>query len=80
MTKTLAVDLAPIRVNVVSPGAIHTELLQGVPDQAMEVFAKATTVGRIGRPEDVAEAYLYFMKDGFATGSMVESNGGRLLV
>jgi NAD(P)-dependent dehydrogenase (short-subunit alcohol dehydrogenase family) len=80
LTKGLAVDMAPTRVNLVSPGAIKTELFDGLPAQAEEKFKEATLVKRLGRPEDVAEAYLYCMKDGFINGSMIDSNGGRLLV
>jgi NAD(P)-dependent dehydrogenase (short-subunit alcohol dehydrogenase family) len=80
LTRGLAVDMAPIRVNLVSPGAIKTELFAGLPAQMEEKYKQATLVKRLGRPEDVAEAYLYFMKDGFVTGSQVDSNGGRLLV
>jgi NAD(P)-dependent dehydrogenase (short-subunit alcohol dehydrogenase family) len=80
LTRGFAVDMAPIRVNVVSPGAIKTELFAGIPDQAIEQFKVKTLVKRLGRPEDVAEAYLYFMKDGFVTGAQIDSNGGRLLV
>ena len=80
MDRGLAVDLAPVRVNVVSPGAVKTELFEGVPEEVIEKFRKGTKTGRVGRPEDVAEAYLYCMKDGFVTGSLVSSVGGRLLV
>jgi NAD(P)-dependent dehydrogenase (short-subunit alcohol dehydrogenase family) len=72
MSRGLAVDMAPVRVNLVAPGVIKTEALTG--------RATATTVKRLGRPEDIAEAYLYFMKDGFVTGSTLHSNGGRFLV
>lgn len=80
MGRGLAVDLAPVRVNVVSPGAVNTELFDGMPEEAIESFRKATKTGRVGRPEDVAEAYLYCMRDGFVTGTLVSSDGGRLLV
>ena len=83
MTRGLAVDLAPIRVNMVSPGAVHTELFGSFPEERLEgilqSFKDATLVGKVGTPEDVAEAYLYAMKDQFLTGSLLESNGGRLL-
>lgn len=83
MMRGLAVDLAPIRVNCVSPGAVHTELFNDIPadrlDSVLESMASSTLVGKVGKPEDVAEAYLYVMKDSFCTGSIIESNGGRLL-
>lgn len=80
MSRGLAVDMAPVRVNLVAPGVIKTEALQNLPEQALAGLTNATTVKRLGRPEDIAEAYLYFMKDGFVTGSILHSNGGRLLV
>ena len=79
LARGLAVDMAPIRVNPVAPGVIKTEAIKVIPEQALEALAKATTIKRLGRPEDIAEAYLYFMKDGFVTGSILHSNGVKLL-
>lgn len=76
----LAVDLAPIRVNAVSPGSVKTDLFDGLSAEAIEGMRKATLTGRLGRPEDLAESYLYAMRDGFLTGSTIHSHGGRLLV
>ena len=80
LARGLAVDMAPIRVNLVAPGVIKTEALKNLPDQALDGLAKATTIKRLGRPEDIAEAYLYCMKDGFVTGSILHSNGGRFML
>lgn len=84
MGRGLARDLAPMRVNVVSPGSVHTELFDSIAkeklDGVLEGFRKTTTTGRVGRPEDLAEAYLYCMKDGFVTGTVISSDGGRLLM
>ena len=83
ITRGLAVDLAPIRVNMVSPGAVHTELFDGVAKERLESvlqeYRNATLVNEVGSPENLAEAYLYAMKDQFVTGKMLESDGGRLL-
>lgn len=83
MTRGLAVDLLPIRVNCVAPGAILTELFDSIPPErrqsALEKMSQDTVIGRVGTPADVAEAYIYLMKDGFCTGSLVHSDGGRLL-
>lgn len=57
IARGLALDLAPVRVNVVSPGVIKTELLAGYPESLSEMFKEATLIKRLGRPEDVAEAY-----------------------
>lgn len=84
MTRNLALDLAPIRVNLISPGAVMTPLWDGVPKIELEGFMegikKRCTTGEIGRPEDVAEAYLYVMKDWNCSGSVIDSNGGGLLM
>lgn len=79
LARGLAVELAPIRVNCVSPGSVKTELLTGVPEEALDYMRQATLTKRLGRPEDLAELYLYAMRDGFVTGSVLHSNGGRLL-
>lgn len=88
----LALELAPIRVNVVSPGAIETPLLRGMgahigagdSEEArtksfLEMVAGDTMLGRVGQPEETAQAYLYFMKDKFQTGTVLRTDGGRLL-
>lgn len=84
LTRGLALDLKPIRVNAVSPGAVFTEMFGSLPkenlDGLLEIFKNSSTTGTVGRPEDLAESYIYLMKDQYATGSVVESNGGTLLV
>ncbi|KAK4989787.1 hypothetical protein LTR50_002961 [Elasticomyces elasticus] len=84
MARGLALDLAPVRVNLVSPGVVDTELWAGMPEgqkaEMMEAVEKKLPTGRAGRVEDVAEAYLYAMKDRNLTGSMISTNGGGLIV
>lgn len=85
LTRGLAVEMQPIRVNLVHPGAIHTELFQKFLDrstpEAVEKMKKSySLMGEFGRPEDIAEAYGWIMKDRFANGTQVSSDGGRLLV
>lgn len=83
VVRSLAVDLKPVRVNLVEVGAVLTEMWDGLPgekDDWESKFVELTTVGRVGRPEDTAEAYLYLMKDYFAVGNIVGSDGGRQLV
>ena len=85
MTRNLAVDLAPIRVNVISPGAVETPLWdhQMTKEQFegfKAEFTKKHPTGQFGQPEDVAEAYLFAMKDKNCTGSVIDTNGGALLV
>jgi NAD(P)-dependent dehydrogenase (short-subunit alcohol dehydrogenase family) len=79
LVRGLALDMAPVRVNAISPGLVTTPLLAGFSPQMIEMSKKAGTTGTIGAPEDVAEAYLYCMKDKFVTGSVISTNGGWLL-
>jgi NAD(P)-dependent dehydrogenase (short-subunit alcohol dehydrogenase family) len=80
----LAVELAPIRVNVVAPGIIRTELWNPLPEEQRENYfatrGKALPLGRVGKPSDVAEAYLSFMASPFTTGQTLVVDGGMLLV
>lgn len=61
MTRAAAVDLAPlgIRVNAILPGFILTEGTSGMPEPALEQFAKRAPSGRVGKPEDIAAAALF---------------------
>lgn len=84
MTKGLAVDLAPIRVNAVALGPTDTEIWSHVKeigywDSVTAQLKGRMTTGSIGQVEDVVEAYLYLMKDKNASGSIVETTGGTLL-
>ncbi|KIX10164.1 uncharacterized protein Z518_01245 [Rhinocladiella mackenziei CBS 650.93] len=83
VARALAVDLRPIRVNCVCPGAVHTELFDRMPkhllDPLVGKYVSGTLTGTIGQPEQAAEAYLYCMRDAFVDGTVVHSNGGYLL-
>jgi NAD(P)-dependent dehydrogenase (short-subunit alcohol dehydrogenase family) len=80
MVPTLAVELAPVRVNAVSPGVIDTPWWQGLPEEQRAAFfqtvAAASPVRRIGTPEDVARAIVYLAGAGFVTGTVLECTGG----
>lgn len=84
MTRGLALDLKPIRVNLISPGMVDTELWNGIDESRRRDMFKAASArlptGRVGRVQDVAESYLYLLKDENVTGTMVSTNGGALLV
>lgn len=84
LTRGLAVDLAPIRVNVVRAGVVDTALWGYMSDEAKEAFKKETEekvlTGVMGRVEDVAEAYIWLIKDGNATGTVAGTDSGALLV
>jgi NAD(P)-dependent dehydrogenase (short-subunit alcohol dehydrogenase family) len=76
----LAVELAPLRVNAVSPGVIDTHWWDGMPaDQRQAYFdavAGVSPVGRVGRPDDVAQAITYLASADFVTGTVLECTGG----
>ena len=84
LARGLAIDLKPVRVNVVSPGAVHTELFSLFPKEALDGilqgFRDLSTTGTVAKPEDLAESYIYIMKDHFVTGTVIDSNGGAHLV
>lgn len=81
--KQLAKELAPRRVNVISPGVIDTEAYAGLSEeQRLAMFAKAggaLPVGRVGQAEEVAAGYVLAMENGFITGSVIDIDGGGLL-
>jgi NAD(P)-dependent dehydrogenase (short-subunit alcohol dehydrogenase family) len=84
LARSLALELAPVRVNAVSPGIIDTPIRAGMPEAArLDMLAKtaaALPVGRVGVGEDIARQILAFMTIGFATGSIVYIDGGALIV
>jgi NAD(P)-dependent dehydrogenase (short-subunit alcohol dehydrogenase family) len=85
LSRGLAVDLAPLRVNIVKPGAIETEMLQGLlapmAIEAKEGMKKQLNLlGTFGQPEDIAEAYGWIMKDRFVTGTEIAIDGGQILL
>jgi NAD(P)-dependent dehydrogenase (short-subunit alcohol dehydrogenase family) len=82
MTRALALDLAPIRVNAVAPGLIDTPLWDAFGAQREAILARVAKlpVGRIGRPEEVAAAVVFLMSNGFITGTVLPIDGGGGLV
>lgn len=83
LARALALELAPVRVNAVSPGVIDTPIRAAMPEGARkEMLAKtaaALPVGRVGTAEDIAQQIASFMTNGFATGSIVYIDGGALV-
>src|SRR6202453_3367751 len=84
LTRALAVELAPIRVNAVSPGVVRTSLWQNITveerERLFETLGNSLPVGRVGEPDDIAQAYLFLMQEGFSTGQTVVVDGGTVLV
>jgi NAD(P)-dependent dehydrogenase (short-subunit alcohol dehydrogenase family) len=84
LTRALAIELAPIRVNAVSPGVVRTNLWQNMSsserEQLFESMGKRLPVGRVGEAHDIAQAYLFLMQEGFSTGQTVVVDGGTVLV
>lgn len=78
LARGLAVDLAPIRVNAVTPGLIATEMWARVPDEARTAMTASQPLARMGTAAEAAEAYLYFMRGRFTTGQVAVVDGGRL--
>ena len=84
LTRGLAVELAPVRVNCVCPAMIRTEVWNAMlPAEGRDAqFAKMTArqlIPRIGEPEETAQAYLYLMKAGYTTGQVLYVEGGSAL-
>ena len=84
LTRALAVELAPIRVNAVCPGVVKTELWSDMPGsdrQAMySDIGRKLPVGRVGEADDLAQAYIYLMRQGYSTGQVIVVDGGAVLV
>lgn len=81
--KQLAKELAPRRVNVISPGVIDTPAYAGLAqEQRLAMFAKAggaLPVGRVGQAHEVAAGYVLAMENGFMSGAVIDIDGGGLL-
>jgi len=84
LARALAVDLAPIRVNVVQPGIVDTGLWGEMTAEGRVAFVKGaeekSLTGKLGVVEDVAEAYIWLLKDRNATGTVAGTDSGSLLV
>ncbi len=82
--RALAIDLAPIRVNTLQPGYVDTPMLDELLGEARtKIKAEAGArlpVKRIGRPEELADAVLFLMKNGYVDGITLTVDGGGLLV
>jgi 3-oxoacyl-[acyl-carrier protein] reductase len=70
-----------IRVNAVAPGFMATEMVRQMPPKVLESMVSHTPLGRMGRPEDIAEAYVWLASDAasFVTGTVLSVDGGLVL-
>jgi 3-oxoacyl-[acyl-carrier protein] reductase len=83
MTKTWSRELGRhnIRVNAVCPGFILTEMVQKMPEKILDSLAAKTPLGRMGKPEDVANLYSWLASDeaAYISGTAVSIDGGMIL-
>ncbi|GJJ06991.1 hypothetical protein Clacol_001189 [Clathrus columnatus] len=79
LTSGLAVDLAPIRVNVICAGALWNDLPTELRDTLLNGYAQKLLVKHVGMPDELAEAYLFCMKCTYVTGQCIVIDGGQLL-
>ena len=79
MTKSLSRELAPlgIRVNAVAPGIIETDMVKVLPKEVIEPLINTIPLGRIGKPKDIANAYLFLASDmaSYITGEVLQVDG-----
>lgn len=82
MTKALSKEVGPsgITVNCVAPGAIDTDMNRGLDKDAIDAICDETPLGRLGRPEEIAQMIVYLAnEDGFITGQVISQNGGLVI-
>lgn len=84
LVKPLAVELRPRRVNAVSPGVVDTPwwnwMTEDKKQAAFAKFAASTPVGRVGRPNDIAQSIVFLVGNSFMTGCVLECDGGLRLI
>lgn len=83
-TRAMAMELAPVRVNAVSPGVVKTNLWAGMSEADREgmysQIGNSLPVKRVGEAEDIAQTYLYLLRQPFSTGQIITVDGGAVLV
>jgi len=80
LARGLALEIAPVRVNTVSPGMIDTPMWNKLPDESRQAMFEAATrrlpVGRVGKADDIVQAILFVAGNGYSTGSTLLVDGG----
>ncbi len=82
LARCLAVEMAPVRVNIVSPGTIDTAMFDWMGEERAQRLKSVTgshLIPRPGTPDEVAEGVLFVMNNRFVTGTTVDVDGGRIL-
>lgn len=83
LTRSLAAELAPsgIRVNCIAPGVIATDMAAELGESTLSMLREQTPMGRLGRPEDIAEAAAFLLREdaSFITGQVLTVDGGFIL-
>ncbi|MBB2752386.1 UNVERIFIED_ORG: NAD(P)-dependent dehydrogenase (short-subunit alcohol dehydrogenase family) [Rhizobium aethiopicum] len=84
LVRALAVELAPLRINAVSPGWVDTPIWNSVAGDAkqatLDAMAQRLPAGRVGKPEDIADAIRFLIGNAFTTGTILHVEGGHRLV
>jgi len=77
-SKSLATELAPIRVNAIAPGIVDTPLLDSLSDEQKKEFIKKIPLKRLAKPQEVAQSILFLASDmsSYITGTILEVDGG----
>ena len=82
LVRCLALEMAPIRVNAVSPGTVDTAMFDWMgaeKQEKLQAMTSAHLIKRAGSPEEVAAGILFVMQNAFVTGTTVDVDGGRIL-
>jgi NAD(P)-dependent dehydrogenase (short-subunit alcohol dehydrogenase family) len=84
LASALAIEMAPVRVNVASPGWVDTPIWDNIAGDEktarLEAMAKRLPAGRVGDPDDIAQAILALIRNHFITGTVLHVDGGQRLV
>jgi NAD(P)-dependent dehydrogenase (short-subunit alcohol dehydrogenase family) len=80
--RAIAPEIAPVRINAVSPGPIDTPLIKLQGEERRQYFEKTVAnqvIPRPGQPDEVADAVMFLLRNDFVTGTVVDVDGGALL-